>query len=169
MAPRQLRLEPIEVDMTVEKGPKRVRPDSTDESTTQVRLRAQATACTLLAAGHCLTTCQSSLALAREVSAATLRVSLHPQLLPQLRLSITTPYGLSRTIPTPEATTSAPLTNLLNSLHPCSHQVVAMNTDPFVPTAAELAGATTRDRDDKMLHTAVGWRAGDVGWSLIAL
>jgi len=94
MAPRQLRLEPIEVDMTAEKGPKRVRPDSTDESTTQVRLRAQATACTLLAAGHCLTTCQSSLALAREVSAATLRVSLHPQLLPQLRLSITTPYGV---------------------------------------------------------------------------
>jgi len=46
MAPRQLRLEPIEVDMTAEKGPKRVRPDSNEETTTttQVRLRAQAIA-----------------------------------------------------------------------------------------------------------------------------
>eukprot|EP00962_Isochrysis_galbana_P053333 scaffold24759_cov112-Isochrysis_galbana.AAC.2 len=72
MAPRQLRLEPIEVDMTAEKGPKRVRPDSNDESTIQVRLRVQVTVPEALttwqclgghthtAGRHCLTTCQSS-------------------------------------------------------------------------------------------------------------
>eukprot|EP00962_Isochrysis_galbana_P037959 scaffold13372_cov112-Isochrysis_galbana.AAC.1 len=32
MAPRQLRLEPIEVDMGVDKGLKRVRVESTEES-----------------------------------------------------------------------------------------------------------------------------------------
>jgi len=36
MAPRQLRLEPIEVDMAADKGSKRVRPDSTNEGSTQV-------------------------------------------------------------------------------------------------------------------------------------
>eukprot|EP00962_Isochrysis_galbana_P041175 scaffold15035_cov119-Isochrysis_galbana.AAC.6 len=36
MAPRQLRLEPIEADSTADKGAKRVRVDSTEESTTQV-------------------------------------------------------------------------------------------------------------------------------------
>eukprot|EP00962_Isochrysis_galbana_P027947 scaffold8795_cov116-Isochrysis_galbana.AAC.2 len=44
MAPRQLRLEPIEVDMTADKGVKRVRVDSTEESSTQVQLPARATA-----------------------------------------------------------------------------------------------------------------------------
>jgi len=37
MAPRQLRLEPIEVDSTADKGAKRVRVDSTEESSTQVQ------------------------------------------------------------------------------------------------------------------------------------
>eukprot|EP00962_Isochrysis_galbana_P036255 scaffold12489_cov145-Isochrysis_galbana.AAC.8 len=36
MAPRQLRLEPIEADSTADKGAKRVRVDSTEESSTQV-------------------------------------------------------------------------------------------------------------------------------------
>jgi len=36
MAPRQLRLEPIEVDSTADKGAKRVRVDSTEESSTQM-------------------------------------------------------------------------------------------------------------------------------------
>jgi len=44
MAPRQLRLEPVEVDMGADKGVKRVRVDSTEESSTQVQLRARATA-----------------------------------------------------------------------------------------------------------------------------
>eukprot|EP00962_Isochrysis_galbana_P042700 scaffold16045_cov110-Isochrysis_galbana.AAC.10 len=37
MAPRQLRLEPIEVDPTADKGVKRVRADSTEECSTQVQ------------------------------------------------------------------------------------------------------------------------------------
>jgi len=36
MAPRQLRLEPTEVDSAADKGAKRVRVDSTDESSSQV-------------------------------------------------------------------------------------------------------------------------------------
>eukprot|EP00962_Isochrysis_galbana_P027827 scaffold8761_cov97-Isochrysis_galbana.AAC.6 len=45
-ASRALRLEPTEVDTTADKGSKRVRVDSTDESSMQVdRLRARATAC----------------------------------------------------------------------------------------------------------------------------
>mmetsp|Transcript_25692 Transcript_25692/g.82990 ORF Transcript_25692/g.82990 Transcript_25692/m.82990 type:complete len:102 (-) Transcript_25692:1281-1586(-) len=36
MAPRQLRLEPIEADSTADKGAKRVRVDSTEESSTQM-------------------------------------------------------------------------------------------------------------------------------------
>eukprot|EP00962_Isochrysis_galbana_P002182 scaffold567_cov127-Isochrysis_galbana.AAC.5 len=44
MAPRQLRLEPIEVDMGADKGLKRVRVESTDESSTQVQFSARATA-----------------------------------------------------------------------------------------------------------------------------
>eukprot|EP00962_Isochrysis_galbana_P019136 scaffold5571_cov142-Isochrysis_galbana.AAC.9 len=37
MAPRQLRLEPSEVDLTADKGVKRVRADSTEECSTQAR------------------------------------------------------------------------------------------------------------------------------------
>eukprot|EP00962_Isochrysis_galbana_P050639 scaffold22025_cov122-Isochrysis_galbana.AAC.1 len=37
MAPRQLRLEPTEVDSAADKGAKRVRVDSTDESSSQAR------------------------------------------------------------------------------------------------------------------------------------
>eukprot|EP00962_Isochrysis_galbana_P025157 scaffold7730_cov110-Isochrysis_galbana.AAC.11 len=44
MAPRQLRLEPIEVDMGADKGLKRVRVESTEENSTQVQLSARATA-----------------------------------------------------------------------------------------------------------------------------
>eukprot|EP00962_Isochrysis_galbana_P001424 scaffold360_cov128-Isochrysis_galbana.AAC.4 len=44
MAPRQLRLEPTEVNPTADKGAKRVRVDSNDESSSQVRLRARAIA-----------------------------------------------------------------------------------------------------------------------------
>jgi len=44
MAPRQLRLEPTEVNSTADKGAKRVRVESNDESSYQVRLRARATA-----------------------------------------------------------------------------------------------------------------------------
>lgn len=44
MAPRQLRLEPTEVNSTADKGAKRVRVESNDESSSQVRLRARATA-----------------------------------------------------------------------------------------------------------------------------
>jgi len=36
MAPRQLRLEPTDVDTAADKGAKRVRVDSTEESSTQV-------------------------------------------------------------------------------------------------------------------------------------
>eukprot|EP00962_Isochrysis_galbana_P055905 scaffold27712_cov110-Isochrysis_galbana.AAC.5 len=44
MAPRQLRLEPIEVDSAADKGAKRVRVDSTEESSTQVQISARAIA-----------------------------------------------------------------------------------------------------------------------------
>eukprot|EP00962_Isochrysis_galbana_P037521 scaffold13160_cov106-Isochrysis_galbana.AAC.8 len=44
MAPRQLRLEPIEVDMGADKGVKRVHAESTEESSTQVQFSARATA-----------------------------------------------------------------------------------------------------------------------------
>eukprot|EP00962_Isochrysis_galbana_P031951 scaffold10462_cov119-Isochrysis_galbana.AAC.1 len=44
MAPRQLRLEPIEADSTADKGAKRVRVDSTEESSTQVQNSARAIA-----------------------------------------------------------------------------------------------------------------------------
>jgi len=45
MAPRrQLLLELEEVDSAAEKGPKRVRADSTNEGSTQVRLHTRATA-----------------------------------------------------------------------------------------------------------------------------
>eukprot|EP00962_Isochrysis_galbana_P034783 scaffold11836_cov119-Isochrysis_galbana.AAC.1 len=66
MAPRQLRLEPIEADSTADKGAKRVRVDSTEESSTQVQnFRPRdspmlALACTESTAGPLLTTCQSS-------------------------------------------------------------------------------------------------------------
>jgi len=36
MAPRQLRLEPIEANQTADKGAKRVRVDSNDESSSQI-------------------------------------------------------------------------------------------------------------------------------------
>eukprot|EP00962_Isochrysis_galbana_P003888 scaffold1090_cov135-Isochrysis_galbana.AAC.11 len=50
MAPRQLLLELEEVDMAAEKGQKRVRVDSAEDSSMQVRLPTRATACiTLLA------------------------------------------------------------------------------------------------------------------------
>eukprot|EP00962_Isochrysis_galbana_P033075 scaffold10997_cov119-Isochrysis_galbana.AAC.4 len=45
MAPRQFRLEHMEVDTTADKGSKRVRVDCADESSMQARLRARATAC----------------------------------------------------------------------------------------------------------------------------
>eukprot|EP00962_Isochrysis_galbana_P013423 scaffold3808_cov112-Isochrysis_galbana.AAC.54 len=75
MAPRQLRLEPIEVDMSAEQGSKRVRSDINDESSTQVRLRTRVTAyCT---SWHCPALCwvrsdhwPELRLLAREVSAA---------------------------------------------------------------------------------------------------
>eukprot|EP00962_Isochrysis_galbana_P042298 scaffold15759_cov112-Isochrysis_galbana.AAC.7 len=44
MAPRQLRLEPIEVDMGADKGLKRVHVESTEESSTQVQFSARANA-----------------------------------------------------------------------------------------------------------------------------
>eukprot|EP00962_Isochrysis_galbana_P003207 scaffold902_cov124-Isochrysis_galbana.AAC.3 len=44
MAPRQLRLEPIEADIGADKGLKRVRVESTEESSTQVQFSARATA-----------------------------------------------------------------------------------------------------------------------------
>eukprot|EP00962_Isochrysis_galbana_P005164 scaffold1411_cov125-Isochrysis_galbana.AAC.10 len=55
MAPRQLRLEPVEVDSTADKGAKRVRVDSTEESSTQVQNSARATACCSprLCTAHC--------------------------------------------------------------------------------------------------------------------
>eukprot|EP00962_Isochrysis_galbana_P022048 scaffold6546_cov107-Isochrysis_galbana.AAC.2 len=45
MAPRQLSLPPMEAEMNPEPGSQRVRPSSADESSTQVRLRARASAC----------------------------------------------------------------------------------------------------------------------------
>eukprot|EP00962_Isochrysis_galbana_P048187 scaffold19989_cov112-Isochrysis_galbana.AAC.5 len=65
MAPRQLRLEPVEVDTAADKGAKRVRVESTDESSTQVQLRPRAIAwgTSWLCPAHCwlcLTTGQSS-------------------------------------------------------------------------------------------------------------
>jgi hypothetical protein len=45
MAPRQLFSQPMEDDNNPEPGSKRVRPSSADESSTQVRLRARASAC----------------------------------------------------------------------------------------------------------------------------
>jgi len=55
MAPRQLRLEPIEVDSAADKGAKRVRVDSTKESSTQVQLFARGIAwCSpWLCTAHC--------------------------------------------------------------------------------------------------------------------
>eukprot|EP00962_Isochrysis_galbana_P021254 scaffold6281_cov149-Isochrysis_galbana.AAC.2 len=55
MAPRQLRLEPVEVDTGADKGVKRVRVDSTEESSTQVQLRARAIAWgpSWLRSAHC--------------------------------------------------------------------------------------------------------------------
>eukprot|EP00962_Isochrysis_galbana_P000807 scaffold232_cov140-Isochrysis_galbana.AAC.1 len=65
MAPRQLLLELEEVEMAAEKGSKRVRADSTNEDSTQVRLHTRATAWGITwqglhNAGQCLTICQSS-------------------------------------------------------------------------------------------------------------
>eukprot|EP00962_Isochrysis_galbana_P047665 scaffold19591_cov141-Isochrysis_galbana.AAC.4 len=88
MAPRQLRLEPTEVDSAADKGAKRVRVDSTEESSTQQR---------------------------------PLRESQHPPLLPQPRLSTTTPSGPTN-----------------HHMH-CVSDVVPSSFDPFLPTAAELA------------------------------
>eukprot|EP00962_Isochrysis_galbana_P047940 scaffold19839_cov124-Isochrysis_galbana.AAC.1 len=55
MAPRQLRLEPIEVNPTADKAAKRVRVDSNEESSSQVRLRARAIAWSppWLGTAHC--------------------------------------------------------------------------------------------------------------------
>jgi len=54
MAPRQLLLELEEVDMAAEKGSKPVRVDRADESSTQVRLPAGATACFITWPCHAL-------------------------------------------------------------------------------------------------------------------
>eukprot|EP00962_Isochrysis_galbana_P029251 scaffold9334_cov122-Isochrysis_galbana.AAC.5 len=64
MAPRQLRLELNEADTAADKGAKRVRVESTDESSSQVQLRARAIAwdTSRLCPAHCLlglTTSQS--------------------------------------------------------------------------------------------------------------
>eukprot|EP00962_Isochrysis_galbana_P004707 scaffold1297_cov114-Isochrysis_galbana.AAC.4 len=45
MAPRQLIMPPKEDDLNPEPGSKRVRPSRADKSSTQVRLRARASAC----------------------------------------------------------------------------------------------------------------------------
>eukprot|EP00962_Isochrysis_galbana_P012771 scaffold3617_cov119-Isochrysis_galbana.AAC.7 len=86
MAPRQLIMPPMENDTNPEPGSKRVRPCSADKSSSQVRLRARASACGLrhsLASGLALRTAhwlallalswangQSLPLLAREVCAA---------------------------------------------------------------------------------------------------
>eukprot|EP00962_Isochrysis_galbana_P001078 scaffold276_cov116-Isochrysis_galbana.AAC.14 len=113
MAPRQLRLEPIEVDSAADKGAKRVRVDSTEESSTQQR---------------------------------PLRESQHPPLLPQLRLSTTTPSGeTDLPIPTDYSTSS-----LLTTI--CTvPQMVPSSFDPFLPTAAELAG---EDQEARAMDTS---------------
>eukprot|EP00962_Isochrysis_galbana_P029184 scaffold9316_cov157-Isochrysis_galbana.AAC.4 len=137
MAPRQLRLEPIEADTAADKGAKRVRVDSTEESSTQVSLRARAIAwCT---SWLCLAQCwlglttgarASALALARHgkcMQQRPLRESQHPPILPQLRLSTATPSG-------------APASIDLTTTYHCDPQMVTTSFDPFKPTAAELAG-----------------------------
>eukprot|EP00962_Isochrysis_galbana_P025525 scaffold7878_cov126-Isochrysis_galbana.AAC.16 len=55
MAPRQLRLEPMEVDSAADKGAKRVRVNSTEVSSTQVENSARAIACCSpwLCTSHC--------------------------------------------------------------------------------------------------------------------
>eukprot|EP00962_Isochrysis_galbana_P005526 scaffold1496_cov110-Isochrysis_galbana.AAC.19 len=45
MAPRQLTLPPMEVDMNLEPGSQRARPSNAEKSSMQVRLRACASAC----------------------------------------------------------------------------------------------------------------------------
>eukprot|EP00962_Isochrysis_galbana_P060843 scaffold35793_cov124-Isochrysis_galbana.AAC.3 len=54
MTPRQLTLPPMEVDMNLEPGSKRVRPSNAEKSSMQVRLRACASACTQLNSDCCL-------------------------------------------------------------------------------------------------------------------
>eukprot|EP00962_Isochrysis_galbana_P033689 scaffold11326_cov101-Isochrysis_galbana.AAC.5 len=71
MAPRQLRLEPTEVNPTADKGAKRVRVDSNDESSSQSS-----------GSRHGL-----------RVPQRPLRESQHPPILSQLRLSTTIPSG----------------------------------------------------------------------------
>eukprot|EP00962_Isochrysis_galbana_P061825 scaffold45823_cov281-Isochrysis_galbana.AAC.1 len=93
MAPRQLRLEPIEVDTGADKGPKPVRVDSTDESSSQSELRLQA----------------------QVVSAAKrpLRESQHPALLARLRLSTTMPSGIGPSSFDPFLPTAAELARVV--------------------------------------------------------
>eukprot|EP00962_Isochrysis_galbana_P061032 scaffold36187_cov135-Isochrysis_galbana.AAC.3 len=101
MAPRQLRLEHVEVDSTADKGAKRVRVDSTEEGSTQ------------RTAGPLLTICQSSGS----------RHGTGVQLTP-----------LRENGPPTDSTNNPLTTNC-----PVS-QMVASSHDPFMPTAAELAG-----------------------------
>eukprot|EP00962_Isochrysis_galbana_P026294 scaffold8148_cov241-Isochrysis_galbana.AAC.1 len=72
MAPRQLLLELEEVDMATDKGPKRVRVDRADESSTQ----------------------SSGSGTGSECSKRHLRASQHPPRLSQQKLSTTTPLGV---------------------------------------------------------------------------
>eukprot|EP00962_Isochrysis_galbana_P007599 scaffold2058_cov115-Isochrysis_galbana.AAC.11 len=111
MAPGQLRLELNEVDITADKGSKRVPADSTDKSSTQSFGSRQ---------GKC-------------VQQRPLRESQHPPILPQLRLSTTTPSGVDLlaipdTLPTPMALTTTPI---------CTKQIVPVSTTSPAPSAAE--------------------------------
>eukprot|EP00962_Isochrysis_galbana_P043087 scaffold16302_cov136-Isochrysis_galbana.AAC.3 len=158
MAPRQLTLPPMEVDMNLEPGSQRVRPSNAEKSSMQVRLRACASACGTSWPGlaHWLALLalpwandQSLPLLAREECAAKtlLSVAATPftttasavyynplrstELIPEQFVAFKRPSPKLFEWPEPRALSTTPI---------CIHQIVPILIDPSAPTEAELAG-----------------------------
>eukprot|EP00962_Isochrysis_galbana_P001422 scaffold360_cov128-Isochrysis_galbana.AAC.2 len=167
MAPRQLIMPPKEDDLNPEPGSKRVRPSRADKSSTQVRLRARASACGTPWPGHAQSmACTAGTCLGKWPEPAALDKGRHPPLLPQLRLSTTIlsggsnrpqsnsllsngPFQKNLEPPTPRALTTTSI---------CIHQIVPVHADPLAPTAAELAGEEPPSETDILTERQVRTR-----------
>eukprot|EP00962_Isochrysis_galbana_P021597 scaffold6371_cov110-Isochrysis_galbana.AAC.7 len=158
MAPRQLRLEPIEADSTADKGAKRVRVDSTEDSSTQVLKipparqpdarpgshRALLPSLTTLARAPALGTgCECS----KDPFGSRCTLPYYHN----KKRSTTTPFALrgfskfkcnSNSFVKFQKLTLrlTPSTNNLLTTFCTVFQMVPSSSDPFLPTAAELAG-----------------------------
>eukprot|EP00962_Isochrysis_galbana_P020382 scaffold5941_cov125-Isochrysis_galbana.AAC.15 len=178
MAPRQLILPPMEAEMNPEPGSKRVRPSSADESSTQVRLRARASACGTPWPGpaHWLALLALAWANANGQSSPLLALGKEKVCCKDSHECCSTPFyyhsfgcplqsssedqidlGAIRCIQTvPSKQKNWNLLRLARALtiptQLCIHQIVPMHSDPFAPSAEELAGEEPPG-DETVPHT----------------